>query len=348
MKKLLQPLAAGFHLAVTLRHAAYRRGWLRTRRLNRPVISVGNLTVGGSGKTPLVACIARELLKAGWKPSILTRGYGRRNEGQLLALEPRPERVADPRDVGDEPAMLARSLPEVPIVICADRYQAGRLAEERFNVDAHLLDDGFQHLALARDLDVVLLDVTQEHESALLPSGRLREPFSALKRAHVVVLTRVDLADPQALRERVRKTNSQAKIFHSHTKLGRLVDVSTGRIYPPEAFQGERVLAFCGIGNPKAFFADLSKWGFAVVALNSFRDHYDYSGDNQALSRLAMRAEEARAGAMVTTEKDAMNLPPLQGSGIPVLACVVETELHEQQAFKEVLMERLSKPRVNV
>src|SRR5207245_1651713 len=138
--KILAPLAAGFGLGVALWAAAYRRGWLKTRRLNRPVVSVGNLTVGGTGKTPLVEFLAKCLLKRGRKPAILTRGYGRRDSGRILALEPRPGRVADPGEVGDEPALLARALRGVPIIVGADRYQAGRLAEERFDVDVHLLD----------------------------------------------------------------------------------------------------------------------------------------------------------------------------------------------------------------
>src|SRR5438552_5517508 len=124
--KILAPLAVGFGLGVALRAAAYRRGWLKTRRLNRSVVSVGNLTLGGTGKTPLVELLTKCLLKRGRKPAILTRGYGRRDSGRIIALE--PGRVADPREVGDEPALLARALPEAPIIVGADRYQAGRLA----------------------------------------------------------------------------------------------------------------------------------------------------------------------------------------------------------------------------
>jgi tetraacyldisaccharide 4'-kinase len=345
VKTILKPLAAGFKLGVALRREAYRRGWLETRRLNRPVISVGNLTVGGTGKTPLVALIVQRLLQRGWMPAILTRGYGRRRGADLIALEPKQERTADPREVGDEPALLAKKLPEVPIVVGADRYRAGRLAEDRFAVDVHVLDDGFQHLALARDVDVVLLDVTQElSESALLPAGGLREPASALERAHIVVLTRVDHADPRPLEEYARRINPQAVIFHASTKLSRLVDVATGRAYPPGAFQGEPVHAFCGIGNPQAFFADLKKWGLSVVAQDSFRDHYVYTGDSlKALA--AMSYEEGREPrALLTTEKDAVSLPPLSGSRIPVVACVIETELDEPQVFEDALLERLAKP----
>lgn len=341
MNTLLKPLAAGFGLGVALRRAAYDRGWLKTRRLSRPVISVGNLTMGGAGKTPLVAFIARRLVERGLRPAILTRGYGRRHAAELVQLEPRPGRTANPRQVGDEPALLARKLPEVPIVIGADRYRAGLLAEEQFRVDAHILDDGFQHWALARDVDIVVVDVTQEL-SGLLPAGRLREPASALGRTDVVVLTRVDLADPRPLEECVRQINPQARIFHSHTKLSGLVDVASGRMYPPGAFRGEAVYAFCGIGNPKAFWGDLARWGFSVVFKKVFHDHHVYT--ELELELLYRVTAEPRPSAWVITEKDAMNLPGLGKADIPLLACVIEAEMYEEQAFEEALLERLPKP----
>ncbi len=345
MNTLLKLLAAGFGLGVALRRAAYDRGWLKTRRLGRPVISVGNLTVGGTGKTPLVASIARRLVDRGLKPAILTRGYGRRDGAKLVVLEPGPGRAPDPRQVGDEPALLARKLPDVPIVIGADRHQAGVLAEEQFGVDIHILDDGFQHWALERDVDIVLIDVTHDpSEWALLPAGRLREPASALERADIIVLTRADLADARPVEERVRQISPRARIFHSHTKLSRLVDVATGRVYPPGAFQGEPVYAFCGIGNPKAFFADLKKWGFSVVARHAFRDHHPYPDDGLEVVELVMEQDESGAKVMVSTEKDAMNLPRFKGGDIPVVACVIEAEIDEEQAFEDALLERLPRP----
>ncbi len=348
MNPLLRPLATGFRLGVALRHAAYRRGWFKTRRLRRPVVSVGNLTVGGAGKTPLVAAIAGVLRKRGLTPSILTRGYGRRSRKPLVVLEPAATRSPDPRECGDEPALLARALPEVPIVICADRYRAGCVAEERFGVDLHLLDDGFQHLALARDTDIVVLDTTQEiSDRALLPAGRLREPTSALTRANCVILTRLELGDPAPLEKQVRQINPRAQIFHSMTKLDHLVDIHSGRIYPPNAFEGEPVLAFCGIGNPKAFFADLRKWGFSVIGEQTFPDHHAYRDDYSYLSFLTARyvkgkkAMAAEARAFVTTEKDAMNLPTSVKGEIPLVACVIESSICEEQAFEDWLLARL-------
>jgi tetraacyldisaccharide 4'-kinase len=339
--KVLSPLAALFRAAVRMRSTAYQRGWLKVRRLDRRVVSVGNLSVGGTGKTPLVMLIARLLSARGWNPAILTRGYGRRRGARAVVLAPESARSADAREVGDEPALLARSLPQLPLVVCRDRYRGGRLAEERFNVGVHVLDDGYQHWRLARDVDVLALDATQElSDRAVLPTGRLREPPSAIDRAHIVVLTRVELVDPRPLEEKVRRLNSQAEIFHAATKLCELVDLRTGQTYPPDAFQKEPVVAFCGIGNPKAFFLDLREWGFTVGGEHSFRDHHVYTGE--ALATLYRLARESRHVALVTTEKDAVNLPPLNGRmEIPILACVIRAELQEERAFEDALLARL-------
>jgi tetraacyldisaccharide 4'-kinase len=340
------PLATGFKLGVALRIAAYRYGWLKTRRLNRPVISVGNLSVGGTGKTPFVAFLAERLTARGWKPGILTRGYGRRKGAKLIAIDPGAERSPDPREVGDEPALLARKLPTIPIVVGADRYRAGRLAEDKFNVNVHILDDGFQHFALARDVDIVLLDATQELlHYTLLPAGRLREPFSALSRAHFVVITRTELADPEPLEKQVRQVNPQAKIYQCATKLLALTDVMSGALVSLSTVHDRPVYAFCGIGNPDAFFADLEKWDFSVASKEIFRDHYDYYKTNSFVLRLFGR--RMSAAVFVTTEKDALKLPKLEKAEFPILACVIELEMTEAEAFEEALFARLEATRVN-
>ncbi len=344
MNRMLWPMAAGFKWGVALRAAAYRRGWLKARRLSRPVVSVGNLTVGGTGKTPLVRYVAELLRLKGWKPGILTRGYARKPGPEIVLLEPKVGRAPDPREVGDEPALLAQSLPEILIAVGADRYRAGRLAEERFEVDVHILDDGFQRLGLARDLDVVVLDVTQElSDRALLPVGRLREPLSALARAHWVVLTRVELGDSHPLEERVRALNPQAAIFHARTVFCRLVEARSGTAYSWQGSEGRPLAAFCGIGNPKGFFADLRQWNFRVVTEISFPDHHVYVPAD--LRRLQGRAREVGAAVLVTTEKDVMNFPSRWESEVPILACVTRMEIVEADAFEETLLSALQAAR---
>jgi len=337
MNSSLTPLAGLYGAGARLRRAAYQQGWLKSRRLSRPVISVGNLTLGGSGKTPLVAEVAEILLRNGRKPVILTRGYRREPGADLIALEPGPERNPDARTVGDEPALLGRTLPQVPMVICADRFSAGQLAETRFGVDVHILDDGFQHLALARDIDLVAIDVTQDVlHGAVLPAGRLREPLSALSQADVVVLTRTEIVDPATTAKRVREINPMAPVFYCAMRLRNLVQADSTQAVEPEGYFGKPVCAFCAIGNPTAFFSDLRRWGFNPVAEIPFRDHHVYSPED--IQRLSRIAKEKGAIAFLTTEKDLMNLQVQSAFEVPVLACSIRAEISEPEEFQQVLL----------
>jgi len=341
---ILLPLSAAFRLGVAFRHTAYRRGWFKTRRLSRRVISVGNLTVGGTGKTPLVALVAKILLRHGWKPSILTRGYARRSKTDLIVVAPAPARRADAREVGDEAALLARSLPEVPLAVCADRFRGGRVVEERFHVDAHILDDGFQHLALARDVDLVVLDATQKlSDRLLLPAGRQREPLAALQRAQVVVITRVDSGDSKTLEDTIAKIHPAARVFRSSMKLSGMVDARSGEAVPGGQIRSEKVTAFCGIGNPRAFFADVRRWGFNLVAEDAFSDHHVYT--EQELHRLVARARKDGAAALLTTEKDAVKFPRDWRPELPILACVIEAQILGAEEFEKTLLTYIERPK---
>lgn len=340
MSRMLMPLEAGYRMGVALHRGAYRHGWLKTKRLGRPVISVGNLTAGGTGKTPLVAYVAEMLSKRGLKPAILTRGYKRQSRENLIVVEPAQERSPDPRAIGDEPALLARKLPQIPIVIEADRFRGGREAESRFDVDVHILDDGFQHWALARDLDIVVLDVTQDlSNAALLPTGRLREPLRALERAHIVVLSRAELENSKGMEKTAREINPQAEVFQSATQLRHIQDISSGKTLNVEDWLGEAVLVFCGIGNPDAFFADVRRWGLTVVQEVAFGDHHVYTASE--MKWLGERAVRIGATALVTTEKDAMNFPADWKSEFSVQACVIQSALPRAAAFEEAVVQRL-------
>jgi tetraacyldisaccharide 4'-kinase len=337
MNLLLQFLSAVFQAGVALRHVAYRRGWLKTLRLNRPVVSVGNLSVGGTGKTPLVILMARTLLAAGHRPCILTRGYRGHGGKGLIVLEPGADRIADPREVGDEPATLARALPQVPIIVSPDRLRGGMIGEQFFRASVHLLDDGFQHLALYRDLDVVLLDITHPlSDLALLPAGRWREPFSALRRADWVVLTRTELGDAGWWQGRVQALNPQARIFRCSTKFGGLVEARSGLSEPHEKVIRRKVTAFCGIGNPAAFFADLRSWGFSVVAESVFPDHHVYK--RHELDNISALSRSVGAEAILTTQKDVMNLPPDWNAPLPLFACCIHLEIEEKMEFGRALL----------
>jgi len=327
---------------VALRHAGYHHGWFKTRHLSRPVVSVGNLTVGGTGKTPLVACVAGILLRRGWKPSILTRGYGRSSKEAMIVLEPGASRRVDAQKVGDEPALLARMLPEVPIVVCADRFRSGQVAEKRFQVTAHILDDGFQHLALARSVDLVALDATQAISNwQLLPAGRQREPLSALRRAQIVVITRTDSADSTSLEELVIRVHPGAKVFRSGTELRGWTNAWSGEAVPIERIHEQKAAAFCAIGNPKAFFADLRRWGFDLVAKDAFADHHVYTGEE--IQELVTSARSKGATVLLTTQKDAVKFSRDWAAELPILACVIEAQIRDAGEFETALMTYLEK-----
>ena len=342
MNPLLLPLSAVFRSGVAMRRAAYTLGWFKTRHLQRPVISIGNLTLGGTGKTPLVASVAKLLLRRGLKPSILTRGYGRSNKANLVAIPPGGADHADAREIGDEPALLARMLPEVPLVLCANRFHGGQVAEAQFQVDAHILDDGFQHLSLARDLDIVALDATQPiSEWGLLPAGRQREPLSSLKRAQIVVITRSEAAQSTALKDRVLKVNPKARIFLCQTVVQGWLDAWTGQAVAHERLRTQKVAAFCGIGNPQAFFDDLRRWGFSVAGETAFPDHHLYTGAE--IDRLVEGARKNGAVALLTTQKDAVKFSRDWTPQLPILSCQIEAQILDAGEFEKTVLSYLPK-----
>lgn len=279
------------------RNALYERKLLRSRVLQGPVVSVGNISAGGSGKTPFVILLG-ELLKArGIRFDVLSRGYGRGSRGVLL-VDP----GGLPREFGDEPLLIARRL-QVPVVVGEDRYEAGVFAEARFGPQMHLLDDGFQHRGLARDFDIVLVTPEDERDS-LLPSGRLRESLGALQRADAVVLT----------------SRATAASFPVAGKtVWRLRRGMVAKDVPA------RPVVFCGIARPKNFLLQLRAAGIDPIAEAFFRDHHAYSEkDVRDLLRLK---EQSEAGGFVTTEKDAVNLGGYLEALAPLAVVPVKMEL---------------------
>ncbi len=253
---VLDPLAAVYGAGVAARLAAYRRGLLPVRRAGRPVLSVGNVAAGGTGKTPFVRWLAGELLARGFKPSILTRGYGRKSRGTVVVSDGAGV-LASVRDAGDEPALLARALPSVPIVADGRRARAASAAETLAPATTlHLLDDGFSHVALARDLDVVLLDATApDAGGALLPAGRLREPLASLARADLLVITKTEQADPARARELAARYAPGVPVYHAATRVLGIRDAA-GLAIDPADLPGATCVAVAGLARPEAFLAD--------------------------------------------------------------------------------------------
>ena len=271
-------LTSLFGLGVDLRNALYDRHLLRAKELRGSVISVGNLSVGGSGKTPFVILLGELLLRRDIKFDILSRGYGRLSRG-VWQVDP----SGSAREFGDEPLLISRRL-NVPVVVGEDRYKAGCFAEQEFGPQLHLLDDGFQHRALARDFDIVLV-TPEDTRDRLLPAGRLREPLRALRRADAIVLT--SGAAPEAF-----------------PLNGKLVWQALRGIVPQNV--PPQPVVFCGIARPRNFVAQLRTAGIEPAAEAFYRDHHIYTErDVQDLIKLRIQSE---AGGFVTTEKDAINL----------------------------------------
>jgi tetraacyldisaccharide 4'-kinase len=293
----MNPLASIFGAGVAVRNSLYDRGVLSTRRLQGPTISVGNLSVGGSGKTPFVLLLGELLKGRGIKFDVLSRGYGRETRG-VVQVEP----GGSSRDFGDEPLLIARRL-EVPVIVGEDRYQAGVFAESNFGVQCHVLDDGFQHRALARDFDIVLV-TPEDPRDRLLPTGRLREPVGCLRRADAVVLTSGASAD-------------------SFPVDGKLVwRVRRGIVSKPVPASP---IAFCGIARPQNFLLQLRTAGIEPVAEAIYRDHHAYTEkDVRDLLALKQRSE---AGGFVTTEKDAINVGAYLSALQPLAVLPVKMDL---------------------
>lgn len=339
---LLAPAAAVYGLGVAARAGLYRAGFLRERRLSGRVVSVGNLSVGGTGKTPAIIALARWLKAPGRQLGVLTRGYGRRDEKEVVVLNrtetPWSDLAAMMDRAGDEPVLLARRLRGIPIGIAADRYEAGRRLEAECGVNLFLLDDGFQHLRLHRDVDIVLLDATAR-DDALLPRGRRREPWSALRRAHIVVITRTEQADPEPLIRRVRAVYPAAPSFCAETVLESVHDAATDAAVPCESVKGKRVFAFCGLGNDWAFWQNLASWGFNVQGRRAFRDHHRYSTDD--LNQLLREAERSRSDVLLTTEKDIVNWREPGAVPIPLYYCRITLKIEPADEFVVQIEQRL-------
>jgi tetraacyldisaccharide 4'-kinase len=275
------------------------------RKLDVPVISVGNLTMGGTGKTPCVLRLAELLRERGRNPGILTRGYGRSSPTPVLAL-PLGAAVRT-EESGDEPQIFLRAR-VAPVGIGADRYSAGTLLREKFGTDVMLLDDGFQHVKLARDFDVVLLDALNPLGGGeVFPMGRLREPMDALTRADAIVITRSEASDlGPAIERAVRRWNSRVPVFHARIEPEWWVEHRSGRYLRTEDLKLDRVGAFCGLGNPRSFQRTLDALGTRYVDCVEFQDHHRYLPNE--LTRMAEQFRRQGAVALVTTEKDAVNL----------------------------------------
>jgi tetraacyldisaccharide 4'-kinase len=333
-QSLLWPFTLPYGAAAHLRARAYRRGILKSHRLDGTVISVGNLTTGGTGKTPMVLWIAERLLTEGKNVGILSRGY--RGEKIAAAAKNNPQTAATHagakiiRRTGDEVRLLQNRLGDrVHFGVGANRYEQGRELVKR-GVNWFVLDDGFQHLQLARDVDIVLIDATNPFSGGrFLPDGHLREPRSALARADIIVITRSTYAP--AIESAIRR-DSTAPIFYARPKLDAIHSLSDrqfGGAVTAEALP--KLFAFCGIGNPAAFLDDLRTWGLNIVGHKFFPDHHRCSDkDDQVILQLA---SETGASALICTEKDLYNLHAIDDGELRTFYCSISLQIDNADDF---------------
>ncbi len=339
-----QLVSAAFGQVVRLRNRGYDAGWFKVQHLVKPVISVGNLTLGGTGKTPTVIALGKMLQGAGYSVSVLLRGYKGRHRGGPLPVSDGRRIRSQSDQAGDEALVIARNLPGAMVTVGKNRGGAGRWIEGRDAADLHLLDDGFQHRQLHRCLDLVLVDVTNPFGGGrIVPSGQLREPPEALDRADAVILTRTRTEQDYApLTHKLRRFNPDLRCFRSTQTLEPLA-CRTARGERVEApLAGCRALAFAGLANPQQFFDSLRHHGVELAQALPFGDHHRYS--TRELSAIGERCRELRVEAAITTEKDAENLPPasLHPPALRVLIARVSFEF-VGDGLRDLLLQTLEK-----
>jgi tetraacyldisaccharide 4'-kinase len=332
---LLKVCAALYAGVMRLRAAAYACGLLPVKRLPVTVISVGNITMGGTGKTPTVLLIARELMARGRRVTVLTRGYGGSLEGETRIVSDGNSLLLSPAEAGDEPCLLAASLPGLMVVMGADRYRAGCLALKELSADCFILDDGFQHQRLARNLDILLLDSEAPFGNGrTVPAGFLREPPSAAGRADLVILTRC--ADGATVSDCLP---AAIPICRSSHFLTGYTPLAGGELRPFAELAGKRIVAFCGIANPAAFFDGIEASGVPLVSTLAFPDHTGYgTREIEALGRLK---QQSRAGCLITTAKDAVKLQSYAGIIGDCYVARLELTLHNPEPLTAALDEIL-------
>lgn len=343
MKNLL---ARTYGLIASSRAWLYERGILASQSLENPVVSVGNLTVGGTGKTPLVAHLAKLLKKGGYQPVILSRGYKGTNREAVLMVSDGREILCRAEECGDEPFLLARRLEGVPVIVGKRRYDAGRFFEQNWKGKVvHLLDDGFQHLQLKRDLNILVLDATDPFGGRkLIPAGRLREGLRALERADSIIVTRAHFpSDFEALEMQIREFNRTAPIAYFHHSVVGIYDLKTGVRFSTRDFFGKRVMALAAIGNPQIFLEDLAHYQIKVVDQFLFRDHHPYRASE--LRDILRRMEELKVDALITTEKDAVRLQNLEIEENRIFVLQIEAVPESPAEYKKELLDEMERLR---
>lgn len=331
----MAPMSALYGAVTEMRLALYRRGILKSAKLAVPVISVGNITTGGTGKTPLVEYIARVVAADGLKVCILTRGYGRENPNQRVLVSDGQTVLANHREAGDEPRLLAENLLGIAAVVGdANRFASGQWAVAELGAEVFILDDGFQHLQLARDLNVATIDATNPWGARhLLPRGQLRERPRGLARADCIVITRADQVDDlDLLKLEIEKVSDHRPVFTSRMRAIAIRQLGENATEQQEVIAP--VAAFSAIGNQRSFVSLLKDNGYELQFVSEFPDHHRYSqGD---VDSIVEKAKKGGAKALITTAKDAVKLRDLTFD-LPCYVLEIEISIEEKAAFVEMI-----------
>ena len=345
LRPLLWPISPLYWIVAWWRNIFYNIGFFITRQVSVPVVSIGNLSVGGTGKTPAVIFVAQHLLDLGYKVGVVSRGYGRRSSGTMLVSDGK-RILAGSDNAGDEPYLIATHLTCVPVLVDEDRYRGAAIMIGRFKPDVLILDDAFQHRSLTRDCDIVLLDASSPlSDYHIFPYGALREHFGALKRSNLVIWTRVNSRSPlPELKQRVADLGIP-QILSEMEVNRQLIEAATGEMIPAEQLQGKRILAFCGIAQPLSFYHALIKLGLEPETVRYYPDHYCYSSDD--ITYLSGLTEDNQL-TVVTTEKDAVKLDRGFLADHRVYAVRIEFRLTGQdlKTFQDTLAQYLPLPQL--
>jgi len=300
----LRILSFLYSLAIQFRLVAYKTGFLRAKHLPAHVISIGNITTGGTGKTPFVAMLAKWAETHGFKVAILSRGYKGKRSNDSLVVSDGKTVLASVDDAGDEPVMLATTLSSVPVLISKKRYKTGSLALKLFNSELLLLDDGYQHISLHRDVNILLVDAKRRFGNrSLLPLGPLREPIEQIKRADIIVITKCTNTHSGGKLVDYFKKNFPAKsIFRSKYFPNQVIFPLAGNTHPPDILKGKNVVVFAGIAHPDDFLETVKSCGANIVHFKAFSDHHFFS--KHEIEELVSWKKQSNVDFLLTTEKD--------------------------------------------
>jgi len=343
---LLSPLGLVYGLLGRLRVFFYRSGLLAGFKASVPVVSVGNVTVGGTGKSPVVIDLADRLSSHGVSVSILSRGYGRKSKDQGLVVSRGQGPVVGVEASGDEPFIIARAVPAATVIVGSKRALSARMATENHRAQIIILDDGFQHIQLKRDIDIVLFDYNDEPDKLrLLPQGRLRESLSALRRASIVIITKIPgSGSHQGLSDAVRQKLDYLRRYILSLAPGAVLSYvsfapgylmtaasndKNGGVFELNEIVGKKVFAVCGVARPEGFFASLHELGAIVVDTLKFSDHHWF--DSQDLENIKMRFQKSGADYIVTTEKDLVRLSLPDSLGASTFALMIQPVWYDEQ-----------------